>query len=54
MSAHLRTIHQPKCIRCGKPASKTLHNTRNAVIADYCVAHAQAALDAFKKSEEEE
>ncbi len=50
--AHLRTIWPRKCIRCGKPATKTLFNTRNAEISDYCTAHAAPALVEFKRTEE--
>jgi hypothetical protein len=49
-----RPIYPRKCYRCGKPATRTLFNTRNAEIADYCTAHAKAALDDFRKTEEED
>ena len=53
MAAHLRLIRIRTCIRCGKRATKTLYNTRNAEISDYCKAHAQPALVEFKKMEGE-
>ena len=50
MAAHLRTIRIRTCQRCIRIAVKTLFNTRNAEIGDYCAQHAQPALAAFKKS----
>jgi len=56
MGAHLREIRVPMCGWsgiCGKKATKTLYNTRNAEIDHYCSKHAAQALEAFKKVEGE-
>lgn len=53
MAAHLRSIRIRRCIKCGRPATKTLFNTRNAEISDYCGGHAKAALNEFKRMEGE-
>jgi hypothetical protein len=44
MSAHLLTIHAPKCATCGTKATVTLRNTWNVEIGDYCGRHGREAL----------
>lgn len=53
MPAHLRSFGHP-CSRagCGRPVSKVLHNTWNAIVGYYCARHAEAALRDFQKRHE--
>jgi hypothetical protein len=54
MAAHLRSIHEPKCGRCGRKATVTLHSTRNAPIGDYCQKHGATELKEFLRKYPEE
>lgn len=48
--AYLRSIDTPKC-SCGAKATKTLLNSRNATMGDYCAKCAARRLRELKASE---
>ncbi len=54
MAAHLRAIHEAKCMRCGAKATHILHNTWNEPIGPYCRRHGAVAVKQHQRMEAKE